>query len=266
MALNLDSNLRTRLITAVVLLLVFFLALFAFPAKFSALFFMLIVVIAAYEWAQFIYSEVKKKVLFSTLIALICMMLWQLPSSSYPVIFMVVCICWIWQFALLFSRPVINKSFHLIAAFIVLPGAWLGFWYLYQKGPLWLILGACVVWLADSIAYVGGRMWGKRKLAPSISPGKTIEGALCGIAAVFTLALISSFLLPIKSTVIWIVMMTCLGAISIMGDLYESRLKRQSDIKDSGTILPGHGGVLDRTDALIAVLPFVSLLFIWQLN
>ena len=124
------------------------------------------------------------------------------------------------------------------------------------------------VWIADTAAYFAGRRFGRRKLAPSISPGKTWEGVYGALAAV---ALYALALVPlartagfagdpgVPATLAFVAFTMLLAAVSVVGDLYESMLKRQAGAKDSGTLLPGHGGVLDRIDALIAAMPFAAL-------
>jgi phosphatidate cytidylyltransferase len=119
-----------------------------------------------------------------------------------------------------------------------------------------------VVWLADIAAYFFGRTFGKRKLAPSISPGKTWEGAIGGGVAVVVYGFMLAPQLPGKLSAnygLLLLVLIVLVAISIIGDLFESLLKRQAGLKDSSNVLPGHGGVLDRIDSLTSTLPLVAL-------
>jgi phosphatidate cytidylyltransferase len=161
-----------------------------------------------------------------------------------------------------------------LLALVLLAAAWVGLMRLLDAGFAYLISMLAIVWLADIAAYFAGRRWGKRKLAPAISPGKTWAGV--GGAVVATLA--AAFLLarlapdvPLFSTLLQqklapaaaLVLLAALVALSIVGDLFESLLKRQAGVKDSGILLPGHGGVFDRTDAAIAVLPAAALLDLW---
>jgi phosphatidate cytidylyltransferase len=139
---------------------------------------------------------------------------------------------------------------------------WLSLVYLQSRSP-WLLLGVMtIVWLADTGAYFAGRKFGRRKLAPTISPGKSWEGVIGGLACVGIYALIVIALAPAirEHAAIAFGCALLLAAISVVGDLYESWLKRQAGVKDSGTLLPGHGGVLDRIDALMPVLPLATLL------
>ncbi|KPK06008.1 MAG: phosphatidate cytidylyltransferase, partial [Betaproteobacteria bacterium SG8_39] len=125
-----------------------------------------------------------------------------------------------------------------------------------------------LVWIADSAAYFAGRRLGRHKLAPAISPGKTWEGVVGGLAGVQVYAIICASTIPalasrLEGGAAWLLYLSgggLLCAVSIVGDLFESAVKRQASVKDSGTLLPGHGGVLDRIDSALAVLPVVALL------
>lgn len=140
---------------------------------------------------------------------------------------------------------------------------------------LWISSGAwsllsllLIIWIADILAYFGGRRFGKNKLAPSISPGKTREGAAFGLAGVILWMLVTaefddSYANWLKQAWGWAGLLfgsIVLGLLAIMGDLFESYLKRQADVKDSSSLLPGHGGVYDRVDAVVAVVPVAYFL------
>jgi phosphatidate cytidylyltransferase len=144
------------------------------------------------------------------------------------------------------------------------------FWYALawlQQTPVRLLVALGVVWTADIAAYFAGRAFGRHKMAPTISPGKTWEGALGAAAAVVAYwsavcALVPEFGQLFVSGLGWVLLLT---AVSIQGDLFESWMKRLAGVKDSGTLLPGHGGVLDRVDALTSTLPFAALYFAYPL-
>jgi len=132
----------------------------------------------------------------------------------------------------------------------------------------WLLLGVmALVWMADIAAYFTGRRFGRHKLAPAISPGKTWEGvagAVLGVSVYVALAawgsgLSAKYALPIAVVMSWLWV-----ALSVIGDLFESAIKRQAGVKDSGTLLPGHGGLLDRIDALTSTLPLAALVLLLQ--
>jgi phosphatidate cytidylyltransferase len=149
---------------------------------------------------------------------------------------------------------------------------------LYQRSPVYLISAMALVWIADIGAYFAGKAFGRRKLAPSISPGKSWEGAIGGWIAVLVIAaatalaapsvplLQDTFAVKLQAKMGWFITLAALSVIvaaSIIGDLFESMLKRRAGLKDSSKLLPGHGGVLDRIDALVPVLPVAALISGW---
>ena len=134
---------------------------------------------------------------------------------------------------------------------------------MHARSPLAMLGAMGLVWIADTAAYFSGRRFGGRKLAPTVSPGKTWEGVAGALAAV---AVYAALCATLGSTVrsagaiaAWVVVAVMLAAMSVVGDLYESWLKREAGVKDSGALLPGHGGVLDRIDALMAAMPAAAL-------
>ncbi|GAB3439203.1 phosphatidate cytidylyltransferase [Massilia solisilvae] len=147
---------------------------------------------------------------------------------------------------------------------------------LFQHSPLYLLSVMALVWIADIGAYFAGKAFGRRKLAPSISPGKSWEGAVGGGIAVLVIAsltvlfggqaLADTFAARTVARLGWAALLAVLiliVAASVVGDLFESQLKRRAGMKDSSNLLPGHGGVLDRIDALIPVLPLAALIGAW---
>src|SRR6266496_3451639 len=156
-----------------------------------------------------------------------------------------------------------------IVGWLILMGAWVAIVQLQTRSP-WLVLAAmAIVWIADTAAYFVGRAFGRRKLAPSISPGKTWEGVYGALVAVAAYALA---LVPLAhdagftaqpsaiTVIVWVTIVVALALVSVVGDLFESLLKRHAGAKDSGTLLPGHGGILDRIDALLAAMPAAAIL------
>jgi phosphatidate cytidylyltransferase len=158
---------------------------------------------------------------------------------------------------------------------LLLAVAWLGLVRAHAAGVVFLLSVMCLVWVADIAAYAGGRAFGRRKLAPSISPGKTWEGALSGLAGVLLLALawwaadrhfdsptpgLATRLVDAFGVAGAVAALVLLAAASVLGDLVESLVKRAAGAKDSSRLLPGHGGVLDRIDALLPVFPLVAAL------
>jgi len=158
---------------------------------------------------------------------------------------------------------------------LVLAACWVALYELRLVGPAMLVSAMAIVWLADIGAYFAGRALGRRKLAPRVSPGKTWEGVLGGVAAVLAAAVLAALAWPAEQGgtalfsgwlaarsgwTVTVVTLAVIAALSVVGDLYESLLKRLAGVKDSGRLLPGHGGVLDRIDALIPTMPGCLLL------
>ena len=156
-----------------------------------------------------------------------------------------------------------------VTGWLVLIGAWVAVVELQARSPWFVLAAMAIVWVADTAAYFAGRAFGRHRLAPAISPGKTWEGVYGALAAVAVYALA---LVPFArdaglgrepsplAIVAWVAMALGLTLVSVAGDLFESLLKRKAGAKDSGTLLPGHGGVLDRIDALCAAMPAAALL------
>jgi phosphatidate cytidylyltransferase len=147
---------------------------------------------------------------------------------------------------------------------------------LFRHSPAYLLSVMALVWIADIGAYFSGKALGKRKLAPSISPGKSWEGAIGGGFAVLLLSTLAvqfggpslddTFVVRLQAALGWplaLAVLLLIVAASVVGDLVESQLKRRAGVKDSSALLPGHGGVLDRIDALIPVLPLAALINTW---
>jgi len=181
----------------------------------------------------------------------------------------IACMAWMLMFVRLpLYRPdtPLDSSYRrisVVTAFLSVTIGWFALsWVRIQPEGSWLILLLLlIVWAADTGAYFTGKTFGKKKLAPSISPGKTWEGLLGGLIAASLIALLASNLMPINTIdPVWIVLLSLVVAlVSAGGDLMISLHKRISGFKDSGSLLPGHGGILDRLDSLLAAAPFFAL-------
>ena len=205
-------------------------------------------------------------------------------GSRNPQFWFPVCVAiWLIRFApsLKFGLPPMEHARNTILSMlyaIAIVGCFAAIVELFRHSPVYLLSVMALVWIADIGAYFSGKAFGKRKLAPSISPGKSWEGAIGGGIAVLVIASISilvatdtswlqdTFAVRLQARFGWGVTLLALLVIvaaSIIGDLFESQLKRRAATKDSSNLLPGHGGVLDRVDALIPVLPLAALLTAW---
>ncbi len=272
--------LKTRIITALVILPVVLLALFAFPPWAWALFSLGIASAGAWEWARMCGLSAQGRLVYLTLSGLLAVLIlavyFWLPVARFEgiatIAFIIAAAFWLLAAPLwLFNtwRPQ-SPVFVAAVGWIVIIPTWLALLTLRDEHA-WLLLSfAVIVWVADVAAYFVGKALGRHKLAPAISPGKTIEGALGGMAAVLLYffawqALVkampgSSWAALLLAQGLWLpALFLLLAAISILGDLFESWMKRGAGLKDSSSLLPGHGGVLDRIDALTSSLPIAAL-------
>jgi phosphatidate cytidylyltransferase len=271
--------LKTRILTALVLIPLVLAGLFLLSPRGFGVAMLAVTVIAAHEWARLARFGSAMQVLFVGGLLFIGVVLLFVPMSGFgngwPVtILMAACgasaLFWLgvapsW---VKLRWPTTGLVTMTLLGWIVLIGAWVALVELQSRSP-WLVLAAmAVVWIADTAAYFSGRAFGRRKLAPQISPGKTWEGVYGGLAAVAVYALCllpfardAGFVPAIGPLEVgaWLGFALLLAAISVIGDLLESLMKRNAGVKDSGKVLPGHGGVLDRIDALLAAMPLAAL-------
>lgn len=273
--------LKTRVITAVVLVTAFLLALFYLPPLGWAVFSAVVAAIAAWEWGALMGMGSRARLILGVVLTGICVVVGAVDPVALGIggtsfeaawhlgrwFYLPAAAFWILLVPVWMKRrwPLPKSAAGLaIGALLILP-AWLALVQLRQAGALTLLAIMAVVWLADIAAYFSGRTFGKHKLAPAISPGKTWEGAIgAGIAVlVYGFLLSPNFpsALPVNHGLLF-VGLVLLTAVSIVGDLFESLLKRQAGLKDSSSILPGHGGVLDRIDSLTSTLPLVALFWL----
>jgi phosphatidate cytidylyltransferase len=269
------SNLALRIGTGVVLVAAILAALFLLPPAGFAVVMLVIVSIAAHEWARLIERRGGAVIAFTVLVfvAGAALLALALASGFAPV---VAAACGIATFywlaagipSVLANWQPSSPVARALAAFVVLEGALVAIVALQARSAAFALAAMAIVWIADTAAYFTGRRLGRHKLAPRISPGKTWEGAAGAVVAVVAYALLlvplarrAGFAAEIdaRAIAVWIVLAIALVALSIVGDLHESLLKRRAGVKDSGSLLPGHGGVLDRIDALLAAMPPVAL-------
>jgi len=270
--------LKTRVITAIILLAILLAVLFVLPPIYLGGFLLLLVMAAAWEWSRLILpSQPLLAYLYAgaCLLAIVGLMLLHQPLGPFALMF-IASIFWLLVAPLMLSRGLkINLKkwsvAYIILGLLLLPATWFSVMFLREMGLVFLLSTMALVWIADIGAYFVGKAFGKRRLAPEISPGKSIEGALGGLMLCYVYAGLCTFYLAPTVTLfgVWtyrfgwlpmFLMVTALTFLSIFGDLFESQLKRLAGVKDSSHLLPGHGGVLDRVDALIPVMPIAVLL------
>ncbi|MEH2919687.1 phosphatidate cytidylyltransferase [Samsonia erythrinae] len=282
--------LKYRLITAFILIPIVIAALFLLPPLGFKLVTLAICMLAAWEWGQLAgFASYAQRLWLAILCGfLLALMLLSLPAYHYsvhiPQISITLWSSLVWWgialFLVLFYPSSASFWRHsrtlriLFGVMTIVPFFW-GMVALRQYhyainpfiGAWWLLYVMLLVWGADSGAYLFGKLFGKRKLAPKVSPGKTWEGFLGGLATSALISLLFSLYAPL--TVVTSTLLICSVAAalaSVLGDLTESMFKREAGIKDSSHLIPGHGGVLDRIDSLTAAVPVFSCLMLLLYN
>ncbi|MDE0349264.1 MAG: phosphatidate cytidylyltransferase [Gammaproteobacteria bacterium] len=258
--------LRQRIVTALVLAAVVVGGVVFLPVGAFALFVLVLAIPGLYEWAALSgFHGAVSKVGYTLAGAVVLALLW-VASAVWPIVLAVAALFWVLAAALVVSfpagRPIAARRLWMaFAGAPVFAGAWLGLVALKQhESGHWFILWMFVlVWAADSGAYFAGRAFGRRRLAPQVSPGKTWEGAFGGTALAVVAASAMAWGLGWRPLSGWVVLAVGLAVVAIVGDLFESAVKRARDVKDSGGLLPGHGGVLDRIDSTVAVAPVLAV-------
>lgn len=275
------AGLHQRVITSVVvaavfLLLVLYTSLFWFQVLAASL-----LLLAAWEWADLSdCGAVPVRVVYVGVMALCFYLLWldlfpvadQVNLATLEQLMLTAVSFWALVLLLVLTYPRSvglwsSRQVRLLMGFLVLLPLWAGLVFLKQQNDS----GALVLWLAGLVAvadigaYFAGVRFGVHKLAPQVSPGKSWEGVLGGIAGnvLFAVALAIYLDISLKETVILILVMSLTGGLSVLGDLFESMVKRYRGVKDSGKLLPGHGGIMDRIDGWTVAVPVFVLIYMY---
>lgn len=265
---------KTRVLAALVMAPLAIAAILLLPTNWLAFLAALVFLTGLWEWLRLVGIDgLPRTVLLALNAAFMALMvrsdagivfLYPL-SASIGVVGWIVALTWL-------RRPqfgsdndhALGRIIKLLAGTWAIIPAWAALVLLHMQsdnGPLWLLTALMTVWAADTGAYFAGRRFGKHKLAPTISPNKTWEGLAGGVALAVLVALALGSLAGISAAQLpWLVVVALVSALfSVEGDLIESLLKRQAGAKDSGTLIPGHGGVLDRIDGVLAALPVFAI-------
>lgn len=278
--------LKQRVITAVILTIVFLAALFGLSPTYFPVFIGIVVLIGAWEWANLsscgaIWQRLLYVVFIGAILLIVCGSVGMCSAEqglNLPVVkslLIVACVWWALALllvqgypssAILWGHPLLR----LLMGVLVLVPTWLALSYVrFQPQGAWLVVMiAAIVAAADTGGYFTGRKFGKRKLAQAVSPGKTLEGFAGGLVSNLILG---GFIAYLSGSNIYLLLAIIVptSLFSVLGDLLESMVKRHAGVKDSGVILPGHGGILDRVDSITAAAPVFALAVIasgWTLG
>ena len=261
---------KTRVIAALIMAPLAIAAILLLPTRWLAAASALVFLTGLWEWLKLagVEDTLHRAVLLVLNLLLMVLLVWASAGSEvlFQIVSLVGAVGWVgalgwlrWHaFSARASR--IAHSFKLAIGTLAVVPAWCALVLLHHgepHGPRWLLAALALVWAADSGAYFAGRRFGRHKLAPQVSPNKTLEGLAGGVVAALAVALplgLWAGLAPARLPGLLAVALLATLA-SVVGDLTESLMKRQAGVKDSGNLIPGHGGMLDRIDAILAALP-----------
>ncbi|MDX1654224.1 MAG: phosphatidate cytidylyltransferase [Candidatus Competibacteraceae bacterium] len=262
--------LRQRLLTALVLGVLMVWAVLALPGPWFALLLLVPIVLGAWEWAALADLKDLLRIAYTLGVVALSLLAWPLLDSrpalgvllAGTALFWCLVLVWLGRYSRGQAPTQDPQRAWQLSGPVVLAVPWLALVALREDfGPGYVLFLLMLVWVADSGAYFVGRRFGQRRLVPAVSPGKTWEGVYGGLAAAALFALLGAAVLgvPTAQWPLFIVVSLVSVMFSIVGDLLESLLKRLKGVKDSGSLLPGHGGMLDRVDSLTAAAPIFVL-------
>ena len=256
--------LKERVITALIAVAVLLLVLFALPRAAAQAVIALLILAGAWEWSGFLGSgSTPIRAMYVGLVAVLMgLVTWQAPQIN-GLLFQVAVAWWICALVwTLFYPTPIPAAVRWVAGLLVLLPLYNALVVLYLASPAVLLGALLIVWAADTGAFVAGKLFGRVRLAPQISPGKTWEGVIGGLVTVAFLAVVGAYLFDARVAVL-VPFCLAVACASVVGDLTVSMFKRTAGLKDSGSIFPGHGGVLDRVDSVAAAAPLFALGIAW---
>ena len=258
--------LKQRVITALAAAALLLIVLLVLPQPVARVVIALILLAAAWEWSGLIgQSSTAGRITYVAIVTLAGLGAYRFGSEPRLfLLIMQIALAW-WLAALVWTLvypTAVPRALKWLCGVLVIVPAWLALDWLYLLDPLLLLLVLTIVWAADIGAYFTGKRFGRVKLAPSISPGKTWEGVFGGLLGVTVLTLFHSLWSEIELAAL-VPLCLAVGVVSIVGDLTVSIFKRSAGVKDSGSLFPGHGGVLDRADSITAAAPLFALGLTW---
>lgn len=269
---------RTRLLAALFMTPLAIAAVLLLPTPWLVALAAVLFLAGLWEWLRLaeIDDTLHRTVLLVANLAMMVAIVWASRSSSgysyvlfqiavvIGVIWWLLALLWLQHYDFASDHDTHARAFKLAAGTLSVIPAWAALALIHASEPnghRWLLLALLVIWAADTGAYFAGRYFGKHKLSPRISPNKTIEGLVGGAAASLLVALVGAPLAGASLAQLpWVALVVVVTiGFSVVGDLFESLLKRHVGAKDSGDLIPGHGGVLDRIDSVLAALPVFAL-------
>ena len=252
-----------RIVTAIILIPLVVMGIFYLSSLYFAIAVAIILSIAAWEWS----ALAGLKILWHRILY-IGILWWGFAFAQmlpYMVVLWISCAWWLFALFLVTRYPNISGydrcRTKCVTGFLVLVPCMSALICLHKQNPVYVLFILCIIWAADTGAYFAGRIWGKKKLAPAVSPKKTVAGLYGGLVLSLVVALIFAIIAKISwvQLLLWAILVIITVFAAVLGDLFESVLKRLANVKDSGQWLPGHGGILDRIDSITAAVPLFTL-------
>ena len=269
---------RTRLLAALVMAPVAIAAILLLPTEWMMALAAVVFMLGLWEWFDLaeIEDALARTVLLVAHLALMAALVWASRSSAgfsfvllelmtvIGVVWWLLALAWLGRYKFASDHDTHARVFKLAAGALATIPAWCALAWIHggvPDGHRWLLTALMVVWAADTGAYFSGRRFGKRKLSPNISPNKTVEGLVGGLLLAVVVGVVLSLVAGASVEQLpAVALVSAIAALfSVVGDLFESLLKRHAGVKDSGHLIPGHGGILDRLDGVLAALPAFAL-------
>lgn len=267
------NNHRLRVYTGIALLTSILAIIIALPSEYFAGAMLLITLMASFEYGKLLQDSTVKALIYPMIVLVICftfsplMSVWFDLTPLNPIGWLIGIACW-WGLVLILLAA-FNRDFYQhryfpgflnVHAVITLTAFWVAMYHLISNTHfIWTIYLIVLVTVCDTAAYYSGKRWGKKRLCPEVSAGKTREGLFGSLAAALLLSGVFFWFGKSSEPIYFILLSLLICLLGLVGDLAASMAKRYAGVKDSGSLLPGHGGVLDRVDALIATTPFFWL-------
>jgi phosphatidate cytidylyltransferase len=268
---------KTRILSALWMIPLAVLTICYLPTPWMGALFAAVLLAGLYEWTTLsqLYQDSSKRFYLLGNAVLLCLIAWTndadqgrlLHAIAVGGVFWCVCLAWLWKMDFARENTPRNRNLKLLAGSLACVPAWAALVWIHGSsgGPGWTLLAIGLIAAADSGAYLFGVNFGKRKLAPRISPGKSWEGFWGGLLTTVAIALLAmpAFDAPMSDAWRYAVLGIGVALFSVVGDLFESLLKRHAQIKDSSSLIPGHGGLLDRLDSIMSGLVVFALIKYW---
>ena len=251
-----------RILSACVLSVIFIFAFFSKHSYYFLIFVGLLSLLALFELSNLLFRDLKDKALMIFLTFISFFIVFKNQDYFIYSLYLSLIFWFFYVPTSLLSNNLRYKNIYVFFGYLMLVNLVVSIYFLFNNDRTMLLLTFLIIWSLDIFAFFSGKKFGKTKLAPNISPGKTFEGLYGAIFLGLVFIFILSQIFNYSFSLLFIIFLV-ITPLSVLGDLFESLIKRKAGCKDSGNILPGHGGILDRVDSLCPVLPIIAILYFY---